>query len=136
MSVRTTSITCRLATLLVVTGWTSATAQSTASKLPPGNVYTVDQTNEQPAPAAQHGYGVPDTRQQSGAIIINDRKALTQRLGAAAAAAINVRVEDGVTTLTGKVSTPEARAAAEQAVRAVPGVTDVQNNLVVESTTR
>jgi hypothetical protein len=38
--------------------------------------------------------------------------------------------------VAGKVGTPEARAAAEQAVRAVPGVTDLQNKLVVESPSR
>ena len=133
----TTSIICRLATLLMVAGWSNAAAQSTAGKLPPGNVYTADQTNERPAPATQQGYdGGPDTRQGSAAIIINGRQALTQRLGAAAASAITVQFLDGATILTGKVATPEARAAAEQAVRAVPGVTDLQNKLVVESRTR
>jgi BON domain len=136
MPVPTTSIICRLATLLVVAGWSSAAAQSSVGKLPPGTVNAVDQTNEQPAPAAQPGYGGPDTRQERAAIILNGRKALTQRLGAAAASAITVQFLDGATILTGKVSTPEARAAAEQAVRAVPGVTDLQNNIVVESRAR
>jgi hypothetical protein len=77
MPVLTTSIICRLATLLVVAGWTSAAAQSSVGKLPPGTVNTADQTNEQPAPAAEVGqqrYGGQDTGQESGAIIINDRK--------------------------------------------------------------
>lgn len=139
MPVSTGSIIRRLTTLLVVAGWTTAAAQTSVGKLPPGTVNTADQTNEQPAPASavgQHRYGGPDTRQESGAIVINGRKALTQRLGATAASAITVQVLDGATILTGKVATPEARAAAEQAVRAVPGVTDLQNKLVVESRTR
>ena len=83
MPVSTGSIIRRLTTLLVVAGWTTAAAQTSVGKLPPGTVNTADQTNEQPAPASavgQHRYGGPDTRQESGAIVINGRKALTQRL--------------------------------------------------------
>jgi hypothetical protein len=109
--------------------------------LPPGTPNTADQTNEKPAPrfappqpqtphAAEFGHGGPDTKSANGAFIIYGRRALVQRLGAAASAII-INDDRGVLTLTGKVPTPQAKAAAEQAVRSVPGVTDVHNDLVV-----
>ena len=49
---------------------------------------------------------------------------------------IIVQFDGGVMTLSGKVPSLQAKADAEQAVRAVPGVTDVQNRLILGSPAR
>jgi hypothetical protein len=82
--------------------------------------------------AADATYGVPDTKSGVGGIIINDCQAtMVRRLGGAAAGII-AQCDGSVMTLRGQVPTPEAKAAAEQAARSVPGVTRVNNLLTLD----
>jgi BON domain len=109
--------------------------------LPPGTPNTADQTNEKPAPhvhAAEFGYGGPDTKVGQPAMIDVDgsgiiqsgRRALAQQMGPLGYTIV-VQFDRGVMTLSGKVPSLQVKADAEQAVRGVPGVTDVQNKLLV-----
>jgi hypothetical protein len=109
--------------------------------LPPGTPNTAYQTNEKPAPharAAEFGYGGPDTKVGQPAMIDVDgsgiiqsgRRALAQQMGPLGDTII-VQFDRGVMTLSGKVPSLQAKADAEQAVKGVPGVTDVQNKLLV-----
>jgi hypothetical protein len=114
--------------------------------LPPGTPNTADQTNEKPVPQVlpgRAGYGGPDTKVGQPALIDVDgsgiiqsgRRALVQQMGPLGYTII-VQFDGGVMTLSGKVPSLQAKADAEQAVRAVPGVTDVQNRLILGSPAR
>jgi hypothetical protein len=47
------------------------------------------------------------------------------------AQAIKIDVRDGVATLTGRVNAPDVKRRAEQVTAAVPGITDVRNQISV-----
>ena len=47
------------------------------------------------------------------------------------AQAIKIDVRDGVATLTGRVTAPDVKRRAEQVTAAVPGITDVRNQIMV-----
>jgi hypothetical protein len=109
--------------------------------VPPGTPNTADQTNEKPAPhahAAEFGYDGPDTKLGNPAMIDVDgsgmiergRRALAQQMGPLGYTIV-VQFDAGVMTLSGKVPSLQAKADAEQAVRSVPGLLDVENKLVV-----
>ena len=94
-------------------------------KLPVQGVQPTTPLNARTTPQA----GCQDGKQSEAAIIINYRRALEQRLGAAASG-IWARVCGGTLTIGGRVATPTLRTQAEDVARSIGGISQV-NNLVL-----
>lgn len=108
--------------------------------LPPeqGGVVKSDRTSDlQPPTAESTADEMKERRSQSSTEVVDDATLvarLRDRLSASERAegrAISVRASDGIVTLTGRVSTPVARDAAEAIVNDVAGVQQIENRIEV-----